>query len=59
MTGVQTCTLPILLSNNIVARTTQADNFIEDTFSLFLSLLGIQDTGFDDLDAMLDSAQDK
>lgn len=51
--------LAYLLSNGIVERTSQADKYIEDTFSLFLSLLGIEDTGFDELDAMLDSAGEK
>ena len=46
--------LSYLLSNGIVERTSQSDNFITDTWELFLGLCGHEeDTGFEDLEEML------
>lgn len=49
--------LAYYLSNKIVAPTTIAQQFIEETWTLFLNALEIsEDTGFDNLDELLNRA---
>jgi hypothetical protein len=46
--------LAYLLSNEIVKKTEMSERFIEETFSLLLAGLGIdEDTGFENLDEIL------
>lgn len=48
--------LSYLLDNNIVKATPEAKNFVDETFELYLGLLGItEDTGFTDLDDLLET----
>ena len=51
--------LPIayMLAYNIVALTESAKNFIDETFNLLLAGLEIEDTGFENLDELLDQAE--
>lgn len=51
--------LAYLLANGIVERTSQADKYIDDTFSILLSLMGIEDSGFEDFDSMLELAGER
>jgi hypothetical protein len=46
--------LAYAISTGIVAMTTQAEGFINETFELLLAGLGIEDTGFEDLTEMLE-----
>lgn len=46
--------LAYMVANNIVQTNPMADKFIEETFDLLLSGLGIEDEGFESLDEMLD-----
>lgn len=46
--------LAYLLAENIVSHTDKAENFINETWDLLLGALGIDDTGFESLDEMLD-----
>ena len=45
--------LAYAISNKMVASTKIAQGFIEETFSLLLELLGVEDTGFETLDDIL------
>ena len=46
--------LAYLIDNNIVKTTPEASTFIDETFELYLGMLGIiEDTGFTDLDDVL------
>jgi hypothetical protein len=46
--------LAYMIANNIVQTNAMADKFIEETFDLLLSGLGIEDEGFESLDELLD-----
>lgn len=50
--------LPIAyaLVNNVVKPTPKSDGFIDETFLLLLASLGVEDTGFDNLDDILAEA---
>ena len=45
--------LAYAISNDIVKTTDIAERFINETFELFISGLGIEDTGFETLDELL------
>jgi hypothetical protein len=45
--------LAYLLAEDIVKSTTMAEQFIEETWSLFLAALELEDTGFETLEEML------
>jgi hypothetical protein len=47
--------LAYALSSNIVEPTAVAEKFVNETFDLLLAGLGIEDTGFELLDDLLDS----
>jgi hypothetical protein len=49
--------LAYLIANNIVKSTEMAKKFVEETFDLFLASLEIEDTGFDNIDELLELAQ--
>lgn len=50
--------LPIAyaIANEIVVSTEIAERFVNETFDLLLSGLGVDDTGFEELDDLLDTA---
>ena len=48
--------LAYALSEKIVESTPLAENYISETFDLLLASLEIEDTGFDSLDELFDSA---
>lgn len=49
--------LAYLMDNNLATASELGNKYIEETFALFLTVLGIkEDTGFEDLDEMLDKA---
>jgi hypothetical protein len=48
--------LAYCVSNDIVKSTDLAEKFITETFSLLVSSLGLDDTGFDNLDELLSEA---
>lgn len=45
--------LAYLLDTEIVAKTDVASSFVEETFSLLIDSLGIEDTGFESLDDLV------
>ena len=45
------------IANSIVRPTELSDTFINETFSLLLAALGVEDTGFESLEEMFDGAQ--
>jgi hypothetical protein len=47
--------LSYAIENEIVKLTPRAETFIDEVFELLCSALGIEDTGFDSLDEMLDA----
>jgi len=49
--------LAYAIANDIVKSTDTAQRFIEETFDLFITGLGIEDTGFDSIDQLLDLAE--
>jgi hypothetical protein len=49
--------LSYLLSANIVESTEIAERFIDETFDILLAGLGVEDTGFEFLDDLLESAK--
>ena len=49
--------LAYAISEGIVKITDQAQSFIEETFSLLLAGIGVEDTGFETLDEVLSSAE--
>lgn len=49
--------LAYAISEGIVKITDQAQSFIEETFSLLLAGVGVEDTGFETLDEVLSSAE--
>ena len=48
--------LAYVIDNKIVEVTQRASEFIEETFALLLDGLHLEDTGYDDLDELLDAA---
>lgn len=46
--------LAYAIANNIVKETPTAEKFVDETFDLLLAGLGIEDTGFELLDDLLD-----
>lgn len=42
-------------SNDIITLSKDAEQLIEETFDLFITGLGLEDTGFEDLESMLDT----
>lgn len=46
--------LAYALSNGIVDMSPMAESFINETWDLLLSALGVEDTGFENLDDLLD-----
>jgi hypothetical protein len=50
--------LAYAISEGIVENTPPAENFINETFELLLAGLGIEDDGFDNLDEMLELAEE-
>lgn len=49
--------LAYLIAEDVVKSTTMAEQFIEETWSLLLSALGIEeDTGFEDLEEVLEAS---
>jgi hypothetical protein len=46
--------LAYAVSSNIVKPTEKSDNFIAETFNLLLASVGVDDTGFETLDEILD-----
>jgi hypothetical protein len=51
--------LAYAIANDIVKSSEMAQRFIEETFDLLLAGLGIEDTGFDELDDILAKADEK
>jgi hypothetical protein len=51
--------LAYAVSNGIVEATAMAEQFIEESFSLLLAGLGLEDTGFDVLQDLLESGEDE
>lgn len=47
--------LAYLIQNEIVKSTDLAQKFVEETFDLLITGLGIEDTGFESLDELLDN----
>jgi hypothetical protein len=46
--------LAYVISKGIVKTTPEADNFISDTWEMLLGLVALEDTGFDNLEEMLE-----
>jgi hypothetical protein len=51
--------LAYAISNDIVHSTAKAENLIDESFSLLVSSLGVEDTGFDNLDDLLNADLDQ
>lgn len=49
--------LAYAINEGIVKSSDLAEKFIEETFDLFLAGLNIEDTGFEDLDSVLELAE--
>jgi hypothetical protein len=49
--------LAYAIDNDIVKSTEMAQRFVEETFDLFLASLSVEDTGFDNLDELLNIAE--
>lgn len=50
--------LAYMLDNKIVEPTAMAEQFINETFDLFLKGLGAEDTGFESLDELLGTVEE-
>ena len=48
--------LAYIISENIAESTTLSENYINETFDLLLEALHVEDTGFEDLEELLISA---
>jgi hypothetical protein len=48
--------LAYAIDNDIVKSSEMAQRFVEETFDLFLATVGVEDTGFDNLDDLLATA---
>ena len=46
--------LAYLLTQNVVTRNDETDKFIGDTWEMFLGLVALEDTGFDELSELLE-----
>jgi len=51
--------LAFLAVDGLAEITTDGAKYIEETWLLFMASLGIEDTGFEDLDSVLNSAENK
>jgi hypothetical protein len=51
--------LAYAIFNGIVPRVEQAEDFINGTFDLLLQSLGVEDTGFENLNGLFDTAEGK
>jgi|LakMenEpi03Aug12_release.lakeMendotaPanAssembly.Ray.scaffolds.fasta_scaffold19075_31 hypothetical protein len=51
--------LSYALDNGVVDSTVHAEKLIESTFDLLLKLLAVEDTGFESLNDLLDTAEQK
>lgn len=50
--------LSFMISENIIEKTGEmAESYIEETFSLLLKAVGVEDLGFQTLDGMLESVE--
>jgi hypothetical protein len=49
--------LAYAIDNDIVKSTEMAQRFVEETFDLFVASLSVEDTGFDNLDELLNIAE--
>jgi hypothetical protein len=49
--------LAYAIDNDIVKSTEMAQRFVEETFDLFVASLEVEDTGFDNLDELLNIAE--
>jgi hypothetical protein len=49
--------LAYVLANDIVQTTDLAEKFVNETFDLLIAGLGIEDTGFENLDQILSEAE--
>jgi hypothetical protein len=45
-----------LVDSDLVKMTNKGEIFVEETFELFLQSLGLEDTGFEDLEEVLETA---
>lgn len=50
--------LAYAITNTIIQPTPQAEAMINETFDLLLGALGFEDTGFENLEELLDSGSD-
>ena len=50
--------LAYLVDSNLAKSTQQGEIFVEETFDLFLQSLGLEDTGFEDLESVLEAANE-
>ena len=50
--------LAYFLSNELVLPTKQSELYIEETFSLLVAALDVEDTGFESLDEMLSASNE-
>lgn len=51
--------LAFSISENIVKSTDKAERFVRESFTILLAGLGLEDTGFDSLDEVLEEAESK
>jgi hypothetical protein len=49
--------LAYAIDNSIVKSTEMAQRFVEESFDVFLASLNVEDTGFDNLDELLNIAE--
>ena len=51
--------LAYAIDNDIVKSTEMAQRFVEETFDVFLATLDVEDTGFENLDELLNIAENE
>jgi hypothetical protein len=51
--------LAYAIDNSIVKSTEMAQRFVEETFDVFLATLDVEDTGFENLDELLNIAENE
>jgi hypothetical protein len=51
--------LAYAIDNNIVKSSEMAQRFVEETFDLFMASLEVEDTGFENLDELLNIAENE
>jgi hypothetical protein len=51
--------LAYAIANDIVKSTEMAQRFVEETFDLFMASLEVEDTGFENLDELLNIAENE